>query len=127
MKYRGRVRKNKKGETAVLHTPRTMCGWSTRARGKQAAEMMFCPEIVDLVLNCTDESRERNLTEILKLAKKKWPKVSLRMPLGLPKLYLPVCLEVAWVPSGALVTVTDTENIGNETVNIAYRKTHWEV
>lgn len=87
--------------------------------------MMFCPEIVDLVLSKTYDTRADVYAKILRLAKKRWPKIDLTS-WGLLEHYVLACLEVTWAPKGALVAVTDTENNGCETVNIAYPKTHWE-
>jgi hypothetical protein len=123
MKYRGAVVRNGKGAVAVLYTPHTRTGWSTRATGKTAASMMFCPEIVDLVLSCIYDSRRETYAEIKRLAKKKWPKVSLESPMH--EHYVMCCLEVAWVPKATLFKISEFD--GCESVEAATTKTYWEV
>lgn len=79
--------KNDKGEVAVIHTTTYCGGWYSSLRSEA---ILFCPEIVELVLQGNNHLIDKKLIDNLFTKDVRWCKLENSAPY----------LTVTWVPEG---------------------------
>jgi hypothetical protein len=88
----------KDGKVAVLYSPGFGAGWSTWDHNDIKEELMFDPQLIELILN-------KDYVTAEKYAQQKWPEIYTG---GVHKL------EVKWVPEGTKFIITEYD--GSEDV-----------
>lgn len=91
------------GQVAVLYAPGFGAGWSTWCAGEQSANLIFDPQIADLVDRGGDDWREK----VESIVKIKYPEAYTG---GIEDLH------VAWLPVGTEFRIVEFD--GNEMIEI---------